>query len=316
MTAPREAVTAIIPTRNRPALLRRSICSALRQERVDVDVVVVDDGSDLPVELRDLPCASRVKVLRHETSRGVSAARNSGLRAANTEFVAFLDDDDIWAPGKLRAQLDALASQSRAGWSCTGAVHVNSNLEPLFWHRAPLAADAMHTLATRGGIPGGGSGVLARADLSMAIGGFDERFSILADWDFYYRLGAASDVAPVDKPLVGYYVHSDSMFHDPETLVGELGTLVDKHALNEHPVQPDYPYWAIRLTLMAVRLRRYRTAGSILTSEVARRSGAISSLSHVARQVVRRLHPQSPRRPPADWANEDVTWLHSDRLYR
>ena len=96
--APR--VTVVIPTRDRWSLLPGALESALSQRGVAVDVVVADDGSTTapPAEVR----RSGVEVVRLETSGGIAAARNAAIVRATGEWVAFLDDDDIWAPDKLR----------------------------------------------------------------------------------------------------------------------------------------------------------------------------------------------------------------------
>src|SRR5919109_858912 len=97
-------VTVVIPTKDRWDLLSTAaLPSALGQEDVDLEVVVVDDGStdetpDHVVGLRD----PRLRIVRHDRSLGVAQARNAGIRAANSDWIAFLDDDDVWAPRKLR----------------------------------------------------------------------------------------------------------------------------------------------------------------------------------------------------------------------
>ncbi len=103
-------VSVIIPTRNRRQLLELTLRSVLWQRDVDFEVIVVDDGctDDTPQMLRDLR-DPRIRTVRHERSQGVSAARNHGIAEARGEWVAFLDDDDLWAPDKLTQQLDALA---------------------------------------------------------------------------------------------------------------------------------------------------------------------------------------------------------------
>src|SRR5215208_5234996 len=101
-------VSVVVPTRNRSALLSRTLRSALRQERVDFEVIVVDDASDdeTPALLSALD-DHRVRVLRHETLRGLSSSRNHGAEHARAEWLAFLDDDDLWAPDKLFRQVSA-----------------------------------------------------------------------------------------------------------------------------------------------------------------------------------------------------------------
>jgi glycosyltransferase involved in cell wall biosynthesis len=104
-------VSAVIPTRGRPALLRRAVRSALGQTLREIEVVVVIDGEDSATKraLQDLMDEDgRVRVVALATSVGGSDARNRGVDAASGEWIAFLDDDDEWLPGKLQAQFDAL----------------------------------------------------------------------------------------------------------------------------------------------------------------------------------------------------------------
>ena len=231
MTNPRAAdVTVVIPTRNRPDLLQRSISSALAQEHVPTSVVVVDDGSDEPAaQLVSRMAGPHVRGVRHPISRGVARARNTGLALVETPWVAFLDDDDYWAPEKLRVQLESLHRVPGARWSCVGAVHVDAGSRPIYWRRPPAPEGTLELLSRLGGVPGGGSGVLVSTRLARDVGAFDPNFSILADWDFYFRLARRSPVATVDRPLVGYFIHSDSMYHDPVELGRELSTLERKY---------------------------------------------------------------------------------------
>ena len=102
------SVAVVIPTRDRWPLLRTAVASALAQEDVDAQVVVVDDGS-VDETARELEAVSdpRLLVLHHDRPRGVSAARNLGLSRVTATWVAFLDDDDVWAPRYLASMLDA-----------------------------------------------------------------------------------------------------------------------------------------------------------------------------------------------------------------
>ena len=104
VNAPREAtdtgcarggppsVSVVIPTRDRPELLRRALASI----PLGHEVVVVDDGSTVPVVVDD----PRARVVRRETSGGAAAARNAGIVASSGDWVGFCDDDDVWLPGR------------------------------------------------------------------------------------------------------------------------------------------------------------------------------------------------------------------------
>lgn len=111
-------VSVIIPTYNRRESLRRALDTVLVQEGLDwtfrAEVLVVDDGSTdgTPDVVR---AYDKVQYLRHDVNRGPSAARNTGVAAATGEYVAFLDDDDLWLPHKLRTQLRRLVDDPSVG---------------------------------------------------------------------------------------------------------------------------------------------------------------------------------------------------------
>ena len=223
-------VSVVIPTRNRWHLLPRALGSALRQEGLTVEVVVVDDGSD-PVAVSipqfDDP---RVKLVRHRQRRGVAAARNSGVRVASARWLAFLDDDDVWAPHRLRSILDALA-RSKADFGYCAAVTVDECLRPLKLQPAPAEGQLMRVLLRSNVIPGGGSNVVASVSLLEHTGGFDESLSFLADWDMWIRLAEAGRPVSVPEVLIAYSHHSGSwVLRDDPTIWNDLKQVIEKHA--------------------------------------------------------------------------------------
>src|SRR5271156_1846095 len=109
-----ELVSAVIPTRNRPDLVQRAVLSALHQTHTQLEVIDVIDGEDRSSEesLAQIEDA-RLKVMPLRVNVGGSEARNIGIRAARGIWIALLDDDDEWLPGKIAAQLQmARASDS------------------------------------------------------------------------------------------------------------------------------------------------------------------------------------------------------------
>src|SRR6266487_2827744 len=105
---PASQVSVVLPTRNRSSMLMQALSSALGQEDVRVEVIVIDEGSsdDTPERLERIE-DERLSVLRHDPAKGVAPARNAAIARANGEWIAFLDDDDLWAPQNLRTQLAA-----------------------------------------------------------------------------------------------------------------------------------------------------------------------------------------------------------------
>ncbi|WP_338104910.1 glycosyltransferase family 2 protein [Modestobacter muralis] len=259
-------MTAVIPTHNRLDLLLRTLASVRAQSGVEMAVVVVDDGgSDGTTDaLREMDLPG-VRVLRHDRSKGVSAARNAGLAQVATRFTAFVDDDDLWAPTKTADQLAALQVTPGARWSCSGALHVDRALDVITYHAPPGSGRVDAELLRMNVIPGGGSGLLMETALAREVGGFDETISILADWDFNLRLGLASPVAAVDRPLVGYFVHSDSMFHDPLGVMRELGHLAEAHGQlsDGRAFAADRAWWYSSMWGMARALGDRRAAAQL-----------------------------------------------------
>jgi glycosyltransferase involved in cell wall biosynthesis len=99
----------VIPTRNRANLVCEAIESALNQRPGQVEVIVVNDASaDNTANLLARAFGSRIHLLSFPERRGVGAARNAGVRMATGELLGFLDDDDLWLPGKLDAELRLL----------------------------------------------------------------------------------------------------------------------------------------------------------------------------------------------------------------
>src|SRR4051812_1633371 len=103
-------ITAIVPTHNRSNLLEQTLRSVLSQRGVDLEVVVVDDGStdDVAAVVGALD-DQRIRLIRHDHPMGVSTARNHGAKVATGDWLAFCDDDDLWSPDKLARQLAAAA---------------------------------------------------------------------------------------------------------------------------------------------------------------------------------------------------------------
>jgi hypothetical protein len=196
-------VTVVIPTRDRPALLADALASVAAQERPAARVLVVDDGSAVPPRV-----PSGVELQRRPASAGVSAARNHALAQVETEWVAFLDDDDLWAPSKLARQVAVGAAGADVVWCSVVVVDA--------WRRPVGVVEAAdpRTLPERlrrTNAIGSPSAVLARTALVRAAGGFDEELALLADWDLWLRLAATGRGAACPERLAAYTEHQGNM---------------------------------------------------------------------------------------------------------
>jgi glycosyltransferase involved in cell wall biosynthesis len=223
-------VTVVIPTRNRERYVVRAVSTALGQRDVDLEVVVVDDGStDGTAERLAAVEDDRLRVLPHGPPHGVARARNAGVGVARGAWLAFLDDDDIWAPRKLRSQLDVAGPE--VGFVYAAAYHVDDSAEVFMVSNGPPADELLPALLAWNPVPGGCSGVIARTELVRAAGGFDEQLHELADWDLWIGVGTRTQAARCSEPLVAYVEHDENMlFRDRPDLRRELDYLAVKHA--------------------------------------------------------------------------------------
>lgn len=223
-------VTVVVPTRNREATLRQTLDAVLGQLGVSTQLVVVDEGSsdNTPALLRSIG-DERLEVLRHDEPRGLPAARNAGLRLARGPWTAFCDDDDVWAPDKLRRQLEALAATRAAKWVTAGSVLVDPDLDVIGHQRLASGDGLLDRLLTGNVVPGGGSGTMVHTDLVTELGGFDEELRASEDWDLWIRLAERAPAATVDEPLVGYRIWTGSMSTDDARMRTSYRILADRY---------------------------------------------------------------------------------------
>ena len=250
-------MTVVIPTRNRRRFLEQSVFDALRQRDVALELLIVDDGSSDAGAARQVEeLDPRIRVIRHDESRGVASARNTGIANASGSWVAFLDDDDRWAPSKLRTQLDAAAA-AEAEWVYGAALTIDEQGRMLFVS-SPRQPSTEDWIGLVNPVPGGCSNVIARTRLVRDAGGFDERLAMLADWDLWIRLAAKAAPAISEGVLVAYRLHPDNMhIRWVESIDAELEYLALKHGEASADLRRDLLIWPA-LPWLA---KAYRRAG-------------------------------------------------------
>jgi glycosyltransferase involved in cell wall biosynthesis len=195
-------VSVVLPTYDRPDRLRRAVESVAAQTYDDVQLIVVDDHSPTPSRqaLADLSLDGlAVEHVRHEENRGANAARNTGIRAADGEFLAFLDDDDEWKPEKLERQVERFRSADED----VGLVYTGTEYRYDGYRRT-----VVHTTSgevTRDILTGASfaqfSAILVRADVVDEAGLPDERFPSWQDREWYLRLSLHCEFEPVPEAL-------------------------------------------------------------------------------------------------------------------
>lgn len=224
-------VSVIIPTCNRPGLLPSAIQSVLRQSFGDFELLVVDDGSENPIDsvvqpLRD----ERVRVIRHDRRRGAAAARNTGIRNTNGEFVAFLDDDDQWHPDKLARQMSILRnSDAGVGAAYTGYDVVDRNTNKVLSQMLPEHRGDLSSVLLKGNCVGPTSCILMKRKCFESVGMFDESLPSFQEYDLWIRLSRVYRFDYVWERLFKYNVHPKRIWTNPEAILKGLELLVQKH---------------------------------------------------------------------------------------
>ncbi|MBX3025825.1 glycosyltransferase family 2 protein [bacterium] len=200
-----EGVSVIIPTCDRPLLLRRALASVCAQTRPPTEIIVVDDGraAAAPRALDD----PAVRVVRNDHARGASGARNCGAARARGPLLAFLDDDDDWLPTYLASALARIAADG-LDVLCTDILYVDDedgSERP--GKAAPAALDPAAFLTRNPGLVG--SNIILRAAVFRAVGGFDETLPAANDMDFGIRLSLHGGLryAPLHAALVRHHRH-------------------------------------------------------------------------------------------------------------
>jgi glycosyltransferase involved in cell wall biosynthesis len=235
---------------------------------------------------------------------GVAAARNAGARHASGNWLAFLDDDDIWAPHKL-ASLLAAANEAEAQFAYSSALWITEDLTPFVIDPAPPTEGLLRRMLERDAIPGGGSNVVIDRALFEEVGGFDESFSFAADWDAWLRLARTAHPVSVAEPLMAYSCHAGNwVLRDEAAAESDYRRFSEKHAelAERHGVSPNrlhYDRYVAGSYQRAGRrlaaARRYMQAG-LRERDVRTLTRGILSLV-VPRFVVRLRRPVRPEAP-------------------
>jgi len=265
MTSPR--VSVVIPTYNRAHFLAEAIESVLAQTFRDWEMIVVDDGStdDTPRVVERY--GGQLTYLR-QPHLGTSAGRNAGIARARGQFVAFLDDDDVWLPGKLAAQLEVFERYPQAGIVGCG----ESLMDPSgrVYYECPAKPQVTYKeLVVRYPVMGYTTGALVRKVCFERAGGFDPGFPRYQDWETWLRIIRHYEIRNVERPLIRLRIH------DGPRPNADLATRLDCHRrmIERHAEDP-----ADRRKALAWMY--YRSAGRLLKA-----GRPWSAVGHVARSV-------------------------------
>jgi glycosyltransferase involved in cell wall biosynthesis len=219
---PLPRVSVVIPCFNAERYIAATLRAVLAQVGASLEVIVVDDGStdgSAALVERDFP---QVRLIRRANA-GVAAARNTGIEAATGDWVAFCDADDVWLPGKLKSQFEALGAAPEARMSYTAwHVWVSADAEPdaaLLQRLAAQAGDSQRWSGATGWLYPEllldcvvwTSTVLMQRSLLSEIGSFDTSLRIGEDYDLWLRASRVTRIERVARPLALYRQHPASI---------------------------------------------------------------------------------------------------------
>lgn len=207
---PAPKISVIIPTYNRGALLPIAIESVFRQTYLDYELIVVDDGSTDDTRERLLPSIDRIRYF-YQPNRGVSAARNAGVKLAQGQWISMLDSDDVWHPTKLRRQMDALAKLGNGFGACFTDCNFagDPSIRSTAFESAGLATDAevgplpnplRYMVGERYAICI--QSLLFLRSLYHDVGGCDEALGLNEDRALVFKLSFKTAFCYVSAPLV------------------------------------------------------------------------------------------------------------------
>ena len=215
MTPAPPLVSVVIPTYNYGRYVTEAVDSALAQTYPAVEVIVVDDGSTDDTRERLAAYGDRIRYI-YQANAGLSAARNTGIRAASGPFVAFLDSDDAFHPRKLELQMALFAARPELG--LVGTAQFSD--EPRVWADiappAPRIDLSLDDIVIRSRFAP--SSAVARRECFAAVGEFDTDLRSVEDRDMWLRIAARFPVAAVEAPLTWYRITPGSMSRNPERM--------------------------------------------------------------------------------------------------
>jgi glycosyltransferase involved in cell wall biosynthesis len=301
-------VSVVIPTHNRSDWLRLTLRTVLSQRDVDLEVIVVDDGStddtaEMVARVRD----PRVQRIDHDAPRGVSASRNLGAEQAHGEWIAFVDDDDLWAPDKLTRQIEHADANGRA-WAYTGAVNIGDSLRVLSGVPPPSPTQIVRSITRYNAIPGGGSNVIVRRAVFEQVGPFDLGLKNTEDWEMWIRLTELGPPAAAPYPLLAYRVHASNASLDVAEILAGVSRIERRHGIR-------VDRGVLHRWIGESCLRTGQRAEALKHLAVAAVDGQAIGVARDLTAIVRRrlaplLGPAIVRpRGPSAWMTRAQTWL-------
>ncbi|HEX4085254.1 MAG TPA: glycosyltransferase family A protein [Chthoniobacteraceae bacterium] len=229
------AVSVIIPTYNHRAFVLETLDSVFAQTFTDYEIVVINDSSpdDTAALLRPLAEAGRIRYFE-QPNQGQASARNRGLAEARGEFIAFLDDDDLWPAEKLRWQVEVMRESDGIGvvYGQKGDIG-----DPMLSPVAAPSGQVFEDFVRTSWIQSPGQALIRARDI-RAIGGFDASIWGTDDWDLWLRLAHVTQFAFRPLPALSYRRHGSNASRDFLRMHSNARRVLKKHLGNALKSRP------------------------------------------------------------------------------
>lgn len=238
-----DLVSIVMPTYKRPQYLKEAIESVLNQTYENWELLIIDDNEPASEEqkwtekvITGYRNDNRIRYIREGNPGGGAAARNRGISKACGEFVAFLDDDDIWEPDKLQLQLEVLKKNRDIGLVYCKRFFFNDKGERDNRSQKKLIrGNVFEQMLVKNYIAT--STAMVRKECFGKVGLFDEKLPSQQDHDMFLRIARYYKVGLVDKSLTGMRLHSARISRNTEGKLRGWEFFLAKWK----PILKDYP---------------------------------------------------------------------------
>lgn len=233
-------VTVVMPYYEGDTYIESAIRSVDAQTYSNVELIVVDDGSEIPVtdvlEGVKKNIDVSLRVLRHDENKGISATRNTGVEAACGDYVTIFDQDDVMHPEKVAVQVDQMETSSSLGMIMTNVRHVDTDGTSIGVRnlRDGIESESTDDIVRKlyqcwtteaGPLPL--TTELTRAEVYDEVGGYDTELYAANDREFLFRVATEYDVAVIDRPLLNKRYHKENASNADRKLLADRRYLTD-----------------------------------------------------------------------------------------
>ncbi len=200
-------VSVIIPVYNAESFIEETLESALAQTYKNIEIIVVNDGSTDGSYKKIKPYLPSIKYISQE-NKGVSSARNNGIRQSKGELIAFLDSDDVWVPEKLQIQVEYLNENKNTAFVHSNIKYINESsqlISPETDFVPGISGMCFRELFEGNKIAT--STVVIRKDCLERVGYFTENITFAEDYELWLKMAKHFPIGYLDQPLLRYRVH-------------------------------------------------------------------------------------------------------------